>query len=276
MRIIDGHAHAFPDHIAPGAIEVLTAEAKWMPVTAHHDGTVAGLLTSMDAAHIEKVILCSVATKPQQTEKITDWSASIASDRVIPFASIHPDYEYIEKEVERIATLGIRGLKFHPYYMNCPLDDPRTLRIARAAAKNDLAVTFHTGYDLAFDRIDICGPTRVRALHEAVPDLRMQACHMGSWHDWEQSLEHVAGLPIYIETSYSLGQCPDDLLHQIIDKHSEDYFMFGTDSPWANHATELAKFNKLRLSDETRHKALWTNTHRFLGLPSCEAPGEAG
>jgi hypothetical protein len=90
QRVLDSHAHAFPDRIAAGAIEVLTAEALWMPVQAHHDGTVAGLLGCMDDAGIDRVILCSVATRPAQVPKITDWSASIAGERVIPFASIHP------------------------------------------------------------------------------------------------------------------------------------------------------------------------------------------
>lgn len=267
-RILDSHAHAFPDRIAAGAIEVLTAEALWMPVHAQHDGTVAGLLGCMDDAGIDRVILCSVATRPAQVPKITDWSAAIAGERVIPFASIHPDYEHVEAEVERIAELGIPGLKFHPYYMNCPIDDPRTIRIAKAAAKANLAMAFHAGYDLAYEKIDLCDPAKVRALHEAVPDLRMQACHMGSWRDWERSLQLVAGLPIYIETSFSLGQCPHDLLLEIIDRHSPDYFMFGTDSPWANPTEELAKFMALPLDEDRRRKALWENGHRFAGRPA--------
>jgi hypothetical protein len=265
-RILDGHAHAFPDAIAAGAIEVLTAEALWMPVKAHHDGTIKGLLGQMDEAGIERAIMCSVATKPAQTRKITDWSASIDNPRIIPFASIHPDYEQPEREIERIATLGIRGLKFHSYYMNCPIDDPRAVRIAKAAAEAGLAMAFHTGYDLGFEKVDICGPTRVRALHEAVPDLRMQACHMGSWQDWQRSLEHVAGLPIYIETSFSLGQCPDDLLLEIIDRHGRDYFMFGTDSPWASQSDELARFQALPIDPTVMRQALWDNGHRFVGL----------
>ncbi len=271
-RILDGHAHAFPDAIAAGAIEVLTAEALWMPVKAYHDGTISGLIQQMDQAGIERAIMCSVATKPTQTQKITDWSASIKTERIIPFASIHPDYDQPEREIERIAAMGIRGLKFHPYYMNCPIDDPRTLRIATAASKAGLAMAFHTGYDLAFEKVDICDPARVRALHEAVPDLRMQACHMGSWQDWQRSLEHVAGLPIYIETSFSLGQCPDELLLRIIDRHDEDYLMFGTDSPWADQADQLARFMALPIGQTIKRKALWDNGHRFAGLDQA-APG---
>ena len=96
--ILDCHTHAFPDNIAAGAIKALSAEPVWMPVHAYHEGTVRALLASMDSAGIDRAILCSVATKPAQVRKITDWSASIASDRIIPFASIHPDFDAPEQE----------------------------------------------------------------------------------------------------------------------------------------------------------------------------------
>jgi hypothetical protein len=265
-RVIDGHSHAFPDRIASSAMESLTAAAKWLPVRPQHDGTVAGLLGAMDRAGIQKSILCSVATRAAQVQKITDWSASIASDRVVPFASVHPDTERPEEEIERIANLGIRGLKFHPHYMCCAPDDPRALRIARAAARAGLAMTIHAGHDLAYEASDIATPRRMRALHEAVPDLRLLACHMGGWHQWEEVLEQLAGLEVYIDTSFSVGQCPEDLLLRIIERHPSTHLVFGTDSPWADPASELAAFMRLPLSDDIRELALWDNAHRFLGL----------
>ena len=63
----------------------------------------------MDRAGIRRAIVCSVATRPEQVAKITDWSASIASDRLVPFASIHPDFAAPEAEVERIASGGPPG-----------------------------------------------------------------------------------------------------------------------------------------------------------------------
>ena len=90
--IIDAHAHAFPDAIAAHALSAVRDHGRWHKITNHHDGTLAGLLASMDRAKIHRAVLCSVATKPTQVEKITDWSVAIASDRIIPFASVHSDY----------------------------------------------------------------------------------------------------------------------------------------------------------------------------------------
>jgi len=271
-RVFDSHSHAFPDHLAASAIQQLSVALEGSPFRANHDGTVAGLLRQMDAAGIEVAILCSVVTKPSQVTKATDWSARVASPRVIPFASLHPDFDAVESEVERIASLGIRGIKFHSQYMNCPADDPRAIRIARAAARCNLAMTFHSGHDIAFPFTELASPAQLRRLHDAVPDLRLLCCHMGGWQRWAESLELLAGLPLYLETSFALDQCPQPLLERIIAKHPREYFLFGTDSPWLNPAEELARFRALPLDAEAQRLALWDNAWRYLGLPVPTAP----
>jgi hypothetical protein len=264
--VFDSHTHAFPDHIAPGAMRSLVEGAKWMPVRTYHDGTLSGLLSSMDRCGIRRAIMCSVATRPTQVPKITDFSASVVSERIIPFPSIHPDFPQPEAEVERIASLGLKGLKFHPQYMNCAVDDPRCIRIARAAAGANLAMVIHAGYDLAFDRDDLASPQRIRALHEALPDLRILACHLGGWERWTEALEYIAGQAIYLEPSFCFGQCPNGLLLRIIERHPPQYLLFGSDSPWSDQAGDLEQFLNLPIPHQTKHRALWANAHRFAGI----------
>lgn len=265
--VMDAHTHVFPDKLAASAIPKLEAGAKWFECRATFDGTVTGLLASMDRADIRRAIACSVATKPDQVPKITDWSASIASDRIIPFASIHPDFPEPEAEVERIARLGLKGLKFHPYYMECPADDPRAVRIMRAAARANLAVLFHSGYDLAFDKDDLASPQRMRRVHEAVPELRMAVAHLGAWERWPEVRRHMVGLPIYMETSFTLGRCPPDLVMEILSKHPPEYLMFGTDAPWRDQTEEVEKLLALPIPEGLKRRILWENAHRFAGLP---------
>ena len=64
MRFFDVHTHAFPDSLAPKALERLVKMAVWEKVAPSHDGTLAGLLRSMDRAGIERAVVCSVATRP--------------------------------------------------------------------------------------------------------------------------------------------------------------------------------------------------------------------
>jgi len=85
--IIDFHAHAFPDALAERAIAHLEKEGN---AKAFLDGKVSSLLASMDSAGIERAVVCSIATKPEQFAPILKWSREIASQRIIPLPSVHP------------------------------------------------------------------------------------------------------------------------------------------------------------------------------------------
>ena len=101
MKTIDFHTHAFPDFLAERAITQLQARAHGY--RAFLDGTIPALLRSMDSAGIEKAVVCSIATTPAQVDSIIQWSAEIASDRIIPFPSIHPQTDDVkEKLIEAI------------------------------------------------------------------------------------------------------------------------------------------------------------------------------
>jgi len=267
-HVFDVHTHAFPDALAAKAIPRLERGSIWFQARACHDGTLAGLETGMDAAGIDRAVVCSVATRPDQVTKITEWSVAIRSDRFVPFASIHPDFAEPEAEVARLAAAGVRGLKFHPHFMECPADDPRSVRIARAAAEAGLAMAYHSGHDMSYEKTDLGHPARLARLHDALPDLRLLACHMGGWHQWEEAVEHLAGRPLYLESSMTLGVCPPALLERLLARHADEFLLFGTDAPWADQAETLEAFLALPLAADLKRRILWENALQFLA----EAP----
>jgi len=264
LDVIDAHAHAFPDTIAAHAMRTMCGQGLRCEIRNFHDGTVDGLLASMDRAGIARAFLCGVATKPTQVEKITDWVSRMASPRIVPFASVHPDYPEPEREIERAVGLGVRGLKFHPQYMACAVDDPRCLRIARAAARAHLPMAFHGGHHPCFPMHDEGSPRRLRRLHELVPDLRIIACHLGGMEDWQGVVDHLVGSDIYLETSFAPAWCPPDVLETILARHDPHRILFGTDAPWTDQTEELARFRRLPLSAEALALALSTNAADLL------------
>jgi uncharacterized protein len=250
----------------------LCGQARWHELRNHHDGTVAGLLAAMDRAGIARAVLCGVATRPTQVEKITDWVASAASARIVPFTSIHPGYADPEREIERAVGLGVRGVKFHPHYMECAVDDPRCLRIARAAARTKLPMAFHGGHHPCFDKRDDGSPRRLRRLHDLVPDLRIIACHLGGMGDWQGTVDCLVGSDVYLETSFAAKWCPRDVLETILARHDPRRILFGTDSPWTDQAQELTELKRLPLSPEAFELVLSTNTAHLLAATeaACE------
>jgi len=264
--IIDFHVHAFPDALARDALERLSAQGGG--IAPRTDGTVRGLLASMDRANIARAVVCSVATKPEQCDSILNWCAERArdSDRIVPFPALHPDVPDAPAHVRRIAASGFKGFKMHPYYQGFAVDEARMFAIYDEAARAGLIVELHAGFDFGFPDDDRASPARIRAVIEKHPDLKLVAAHLGGWRVWEQVARELVGAPVFLETSFSLEMCPRDLLERIIRTHGADKILFGTDSPWTDQAENVALLRGLDfLSEVQREAILGFNAARLLG-----------
>jgi len=238
--ITDVHTHAFPDTLARRAIEALEG-GRGDGDKAALDGTVSGLLRSMDRAGVERSVICSIATAPKQVESILNWSLSVQSQRIVPFASVHPDTEDMAGAVRRIAESGLLGIKLHPMYQGFTLDDSRMWPCYEAVQQCGLVLTLHCGRDFAFPPEDMrARPERVLAVHRAFPDIPLIATHMGGWQMWDEVARCLAGTGVYLETSYSLDRCPDATRAAIMAEHPRDRILFGTDSPWQDQQAMVA------------------------------------
>ncbi len=261
--VIDFHTHAFPDSLAPKAIAALTAD---IDAKTYHDGTVSGLLASMDRAGIDKAVICSIATKPSQYAPIFDWSMSIRTDRIIPFPSVHPADSGLEEKIRTIAEAGFPGIKLHPYYQEFTLDEERMSVVYRTAERLGLVIVCHTGFDIAFPRNRIADPARTARVMQGFPNLKFIASHFGGWEDWDEVMTHMAGKKIYMETSYSLEIMEKAKALAIIGKHPADYLLFGTDSPWADQKDAVRLVKELGLGSVLEEKLFHGNAERLLGI----------
>ena len=262
--IIDFHTHAFPDNLAARAMKALCDGAP--DAAAFHDGTIAGLLKSMDAAGIERAVLCNIATKPSQFDSILRWSTQIKSDRIVPFCSIHPDDPDAVAHISAIRAAGFKGIKIHPYYQECDLDDPRMTPIYEQISREGLILVAHCGYDIAFERFRRADPPRIRKVTEAFPDLKFVATHLGAWQQWDEVADLLVGQPIYMELSFSLECLPPAEAKAILMQHSEDYLLFGTDSPWTDQTNALRLLRSLNLPSRRLDKMLRLNGERLLAV----------
>lgn len=262
-RIIDIHAHAFPDAVAEKAMPKLEAEAD---LEAALDGKVSSLLASMDRAGIALSVVASIATKPGQFESILAWSKSIASDRLAPFPSVHPDDTDVPGRVRAIADAGFRGIKMHPYYQEFTLDDARMWPFYRAVSEEGLALLMHTGFDIAYPHIRIADPVRVVRVIEAFPELKMVTSHLCGWMDWDEAEKHLWGKPVYADFSYSLHRIDHARAREALLAHPAEYIVFGTDSPWEDQSKAVETAKSLDLGPERERLMFYDNAARLLGL----------
>ena len=261
--IIDFHTHAFPDALAEKAITALEGGCGYR---AFHNGKISSLLKSMDDAGIEKAVICSIATKPAQFEPILEWSKSIASQRIIPFLSIHPDDEKALEKIKIVYNEGFKGIKLHPYYQKFILDENKMFKFYEETAKYDLLLVSHTGFDIAFPKERIADPARIANVYKKIPELKLIATHLGSWEDWDEVEKHILGKNIYIETSFAFELIEKETALRILKNHPADYLFFGTDSPWTDQKKELSILRSLNLDKTLEEKILYKNALNILGL----------
>ncbi len=259
--IIDFHAHAFPEAIAARAISQLEHGGG---VKAFLDGTVSSLLASMDKAGIRTAVICSIATKPEQFEPILKWSKAIASERIVPLASIHPRGPDPAGQAQQVAEAGLRGIKLHPYYQDFDMDDEALFPLYRALDRLGLLLVCHTGFDFAFPRQRRADPVRILRVLERVPGLRLVTSHMGAWDDWDEVERHLLGKPVTMDISLSLELLGRERARAMLLAHPADRALFGSDSPWSSQSETLALLRSLDLGSEREARILGRNAQALL------------
>lgn len=260
--VIDFHTHAFPDELAERAIRSLEIEGE---IRAFHDGRVSSLLASMDSSGIETSVVCSIATKPSQFEPILSWSKKIASERIIPFPSVHPNDPQYSERISLIKKEGFRGIKLHPFYQDFDLYEERLMPFYEKVCEESLILVVHTGFDIAFPRIRRADPEKILKVITRFPKLKFVATHLGAWEQWEEAKDMLIGRELYMEISCSLESLPKELAREMILSHPKEYILFGTDSPWTGQEETLSALKSLDLGDDMERLILRDNATSLLG-----------
>lgn len=259
QKILDFHTHAYPDKVAGKAVQFLN---DYYHITCQGDGTLEDLLSSAKEGGVGYLLVHAVATKPGQVENVNSWIGEHIGGNVIGFGTLHPDYDGDMKvEIERIISLGLKGVKLHPDFQEFIVDDPSTDIIYRSI-EGRLPLLLHTG-----DKdTDYSSPYRVENILKKYPRLTVIAAHLGGYSEWEEAEEHLVGKNLYIDTSSSLWAIPPERAVSIIRRHGVDRVLFGTDYPLTRHKEELQRFFALGLTEEENRKILFENAAKLLGL----------
>jgi uncharacterized protein len=265
--IVDVHTHAFPDSLAPKAMQVLSAPlGEWKPA---RDGTLSSLQASMTEAGVQRVFVANIATRPEQAAAILDWSQQIASDHIVPLGSVHPLSPTWAEELEAIAEAGLPGIKLHAQFQRFVIDADEVFPLYAKAAQLGLFILFHAGFDIAFPGDESSAPRRLARVRHRVQDLVMIAAHVGGWQAWDEVIEDLVGTDVYLDTSY-IEQLSPRQLESILCRHSHDRILFGSDSPWLSQKCCLKFIQALPLAASVAERILGQNA---LGLhPSLKRP----
>lgn len=265
MQIIDFHTHIFPDKIAKQALAALAEDSgEYQPRT---DGTLNGLLASMDLAGIALSVVANIATKPAQMLPIFEFSRHIAGPRITPLLSVHPESSMADVNTLflRAAETGIRGIKLHPMYQGFFIDDRKMYPLYQLIEHFGFFVVFHTGFDIAFPGNTQADVERVAKIANQFPDLTIVATHVGGWRQWERAGILAPHGNIYTETSMTLSEMDDAAFLKALSMFDEDRVLFGSDSPWTDQNEMKERTMRLRLPARKLEKLMALNALELLG-----------
>lgn len=262
--IIDFHTHAFPDKIAEKAMTNLSfASGGLMP---QHEGTVESLKKEMVKDDIDISVVLGIATNPGQQANVNNFAVEINKDeKTVAFGSVHPEAPDALDELERIKELGLKGVKLHPEYQNFFVDEERMKPIYKKISELGLITVFHAGHDYGYNEPFRCMPD---AMERALKwfDSPVVAAHWGGAGCAKQVVEHLCGKDIWFDTSFGYGNMPKSFAQELMDKHTPDRFLFGSDMPWHRPSWEMRLIETLDISKEDKEKIYWKNAAMLLNI----------
>lgn len=260
-RIIDVHNHIYPEKIVSKATDAI---GDFYDINMQHLGTGDELVEAGKRAGIEKFVVCSAATIPQQVPTINKFIAAECEKHpeFIGFGTLHAEFEDTENEIARMKEMGLRGVKLHPDFQKFYLDDPKAIEMFKAIRDNDMWVLVHVGDD----RYDYSQPERMARVIEKVPGLKVIAAHFGGYRRWASALNVYKPGTIYFDISSSMHFMDKELVYSFFDRYGIESFFWGTDFPMWDHKEELELFFDLGLSEKDNKMILYENFAKAFGL----------
>ena len=259
MNIIDFHAHIYPAKIAMRATQAI-GDFYNAPIAYH--GSISELIASGNKIGVERYIVHSTATKPDQVVSINDFiiGETTKEPRFTGFGTLHPDFQDTRAELERIAAKGLKGIKLHPDFQRFEVDAPKMDAVYEQIEAAGLPVLVHAGDS----RYDFSGPRRIARVLDRHPELMVIAAHFGGYTEWDESLEVLAGRDLWFDTSSTFWKIAPEVANRIVVKHGTSRFLFGSDFPMWDHEEELRRFLALGLSESENRAILHDNAAALL------------
>jgi predicted TIM-barrel fold metal-dependent hydrolase len=261
--IIDFHTHIFPADMAAKTLEAMDKRS----IPSYSDGTVEGLIQSMDTAGIDLSVVSRITTKPEQVEPVNQWLLSTRQERIQPIATWHPDCPVEPDSLTRLKNQGFKGFKLHPDYQGFIADDRNMYPFYEKAQAEGMFILFHAGLDRGLPGPLNAPPERLVKIHEDFPELSIILAHMGGEDIYARTEACLLGRDIYLDTSFVLRKMSLNTLERFLNKHPVERFLFGTDSPWVDQKLDLEFLLSLPfLTEAAKEKVTGANAARLLGL----------
>lgn len=264
--IIDAHTHIYPDLVAKKAIRTVISNLDGR-LNAYTAGTLDSLMDSMDDAGVDISIILPVATNPGHGNGILQWIKKLApiSPRIIFFGSVHPEDPDHRNCIGQMKEFGLQGLKFHPGYQGFAVDSKAAYEVYEKALKHDMVLYFHSGYDPSLPGCDFTSIERYAALLKDFGGSKIVLAHGGGYGEWGKVMDLLGDKKCYFDVAFVLESMERDKDARELYRQNEDYFLFGSDSPWREQKKYVEMIrNSTALTPEQKEKLFFKNVQKLI------------
>ncbi len=261
MEIIDIHTHIYPDDIAQKATD--SVQEFYGIGAGTMNGTASMLLRQGDAAGISRFVILPVAIRSDRVHGINDFIVQQVKNchRFIGFGTVHAAMEGIADETERIAALGLKGIKMHPDSQRFSIDDERLYPMYEAA-RGRLPVLLHMGDH----RYNYSHPIKLRRILDLFPGLTVIAAHFGGYSMYETACELLKDTDCIMDISSSLMFLSKEEARRYVGIYGAERLAFGSDYPMWDPVTEVQHFMELDLPLDQMEQIAAKTAQRVLKL----------
>ncbi len=260
---VDAHCHIYPEKIAARAV---AGTDNFYGENSVGTGTVDDLIETETNAGVDHFIVQSDATTPHQVASINNFIADEVAknpEKLTGLGTLHPDSEDIKGDVERLISLGLKGVKLHPDIQAFKLDDYRCLKIYELCEQNGLIVLIHTGDN----RYDYSNPNRMKPILDIYKNLKVIGAHLGGWSIWSEACEVYKDYDnFFVDCSSSFNYLEKQEAKRIIRTYGANKVLFGTDYPMWSAKQELEYFLSLGLDENEIRSILGMNAKKLFNL----------
>ncbi len=260
MLVIDCHDHVYNKRLAARAV---SGVGEFYNVQMSCSGVADELIEISQRSPVKKFIINSVALTPKAVRKLNDFISELCREHeeFTGLGTLHPDMDNIGEEIDRIISLGLKGIKLHPDTQGFDADCENAFRIYERI-EGKLPLLIHSG-DYRYDHSH---PRRIANIIDSFPHLTVVAAHLGGWSIFEQAVPYMKDRSCYMDISSVMPFIPEEKVFELIKLYGADRLMFGSDFPMWDPVSEYESFMKFELTDEEREKILWRNAAKVFDI----------
>ncbi len=260
--IIDCHAHAYPDDLAPKVVGKIEG---FYEVKAAHDGTLAGLAASMRESGVGRTVMAPVANRPEHVASVNAWIRESRGDypAITFFGAFHPQVDEPLALLDALACDGVGGVKLQPNAQRFYPDAREYWPLYEKMTDHDFVVLFHAGDEVKPFEPLYAAPERFTAVLDSFPELSVVLAHLGGHKTWDD-LDAVLGYGnVWYDTAYQPETITAEKFHELVDRIGIQNIVFGTDYPWADPSHDVTWIREA-LDDRKAGQVLEDNAETLL------------